>query len=210
MLLTNLAEPQWIPVSCSQTLLPVIMCFIDKTNATKGMQVKIKENADSTKNHYFCANHHIMINTTCYHFLWGNITLQCDNICNDMISAHLQSIPIFQHLYTCVLLQNAFPLVVNDLESDERTLLRFYNNFGNLKCKYENTSIYSKGFHTYKVKRTKILIGINMFKCLKGGYVSVKYVCDGNIDCPNSKSDEELCICNANVTTVHGAMKTFV
>ena len=106
-----------------------------------------------------------MINTTCYNFLWDNITLKCDILCDGMISAHFQSIPIFQYLYTCVLLQNAFPLVVNDLESDERTLLRFYNNFGYLKYKHENASKYSKGFHTYIVKKTEILIGINMFHC---------------------------------------------
>ena len=44
-----------------------------------------------------------------------------------------------------------------------------------------------------------------MFHCLEGGYVSVKFIYDGNIDCPSSKSDEELCICNAYVTSINGA-----
>ena len=207
MLMTNLAEPQWISVSCSLPLLSIVMCLIDKANMTKGMQIKVNQNAENTKNTYFCANHHIMINTTCYHFLRNNITLQCDNFCNGMISAYFQSISIFHHLYTCVLLQNAFPLVVNEMGSDEGSVFRFYNNFGHLKYKPENASKFSKEFHTFKVKKTKILIGINMFHCLEGGYISVKSICDGNIDCPNSNSDEELCICNANVIVDHGAKK---
>ena len=162
MLLTNLAEPQWVSVSCSLTLLPIVICFMDKRNGDK--DIKIDKNAENTKRIYFCKNHHIMINTTCYNFLWDNITLQCDNFCNGMISAYFQSISIFHHLYTCVLLQNAFPLVVKEMGSDGRSVLRFYNNFGHLKYKHENASKYSKGFHTYRVKKSVILIRINMFQ----------------------------------------------
>ena len=32
-----------------------------------------------------------------------------------------------------------------------------------------------------------------IFNCKKEGYILINYVCDGNIDCPNDKSDESDC-----------------
>ena len=37
MLLINLAEPQLVSVSCSLTLLPIVICFMDKRNGDKDM-----------------------------------------------------------------------------------------------------------------------------------------------------------------------------
>ena len=69
MLLTNLAEPQWISVPCSAALLPVALCVIDKAETKKS-----KQNIENANDIYFCPKTLIMINKTCYNFLWGSVT----------------------------------------------------------------------------------------------------------------------------------------
>ena len=41
-----------------------------------------------------------------------------------------------------------------------------------------------------------IFPGIHVFKCSNGSSILYQYICDGTTDCPNDKSDEELCVCS--------------
>ena len=73
MLLTNLAEPQWVSIPCEEDLLPVGVCVVHNNNLTNNMHEASSVNVRNAKNRYFCLENYTMINYTCYAFIWDNI-----------------------------------------------------------------------------------------------------------------------------------------
>ena len=185
MLLTNLAEPQWISVPCDEALLPVGICVVNRTST---IHITDK-NTENVQKMYFCHQSYIQINTLCYDFLWGNVILKSTEVCNGGTTANTDNILIFQHIYNSISIQSEFPLVIVENYSRERYLVRFYKTHSLFKY-YENITKYQEGFHTCKFSETELIKGNNIFQCLRGGYISFKYVCDGAVDCPNCNSDE--------------------
>ena len=55
-----------------------------------------------------------------------------------------------------------------------------------------------------------MFVGENIFKCIKGGYISSIYVCDDRIDCPFDNSEEKNCVCHIsqlNNISIHSFKK---
>ncbi len=68
LLLSNLAEAEWISINCSQKLLPHILCA---QNTNKSFQANSSfENHESVENIKSCFSGDIIVNGTCYMFVW--------------------------------------------------------------------------------------------------------------------------------------------
>ena len=66
MLLTNLAEPEWVPIKCDQRIIGDIMCMVPRNVNTN---VNISLNGDLVIFEKQC----IFISGKCYLFSWGSL-----------------------------------------------------------------------------------------------------------------------------------------
>ena len=196
MLLTNLAEPQWVSVPCDEDILPVGVCVIQNNNLTHKMYKESSSNVRNVKNRYFCLENYTMINNTCYAFIWDQIGAATSHY------AHLnkKTISIFMYLYNSIALKKLYPLVFGKDNYGDKYLFKFYKKDGILDYTISDVINAMEAFYTHAVQAEKVVNGSNLLYCFGGGFISNEYICDGINDCPNSKSDEDICSCNKQYT----------
>ena len=137
---------------------------------------------------YFCSIKHILLNKKCYSFQW--IDTKFNTIYNPNCNLSVnETIFVFHHIYNAVILTNIFPLVL----VKHKVLVQFYRNEHSLQYFYPNIT-HKEGYNTCIEKENQLVHGSNLYYCTGGGYISYMYFCDGNKDCPNSNSDETICI----------------
>ena len=67
MLLSNLAQPEWITASCHNNLLETVVCI----KYQKDINVT-QTNVENSINYSTCQNDNIRIQQKCFLFIWGN------------------------------------------------------------------------------------------------------------------------------------------
>ena len=120
-----------------------------------------------------------------------------------LIIIHIQkkkTISIFMHLYNSIALKKLYPLVLGEDNFGEKYLFKFYKKDGILTYTVSNETNEMEAFYTYQVKKDKVVKGSNLLYCIGGGFISYEHICDGIEDCHNSKSDEDVCVCNKKFT----------
>ena len=198
MLLSNLAEPEWIFIHCVQHLLPIVACTKGITNPTI-----MKTNFQIIANEYLCDHFHIRINDTCYFFTWSSY--------NVTHSSHLG----ISSLSTKTNIIEAVKIFVNSIHMDGKTLLsislrsfkgmhilKFWRHLNELKYQHHIvTSWKHEGYSVYISEKIQLNLRRLLFQCLNGTYILHEYVCDGIVDCIRDYSDEHMCICNDTIYT---------
>ena len=192
MLLSNLREPDWISVPCDKKLVNTVICKIQKETKDR----LIIDNLISSEFH-LCQLNTILVNVKCYAFLWGSYRNMSGQFCSDYKARGVSSTDI-THIYNilnAVSSVNMFPMLFLQNKGSQ-IIIQIYKLFGKLRLHHvsvQNSTL--DGFYICTFHQKKIIIGINMFHCQKGGYILHKYTCDGIKDCPNDNSDELSCIC---------------
>ena len=183
MLLQNLADPRWLPVHCYTGLLRNIICIKDKIT-----QESVHINNSTLKRIYFCESDAILVNGKCYHFLCTHrntlITCMRENIKVDIM--------IFKHVFEAIALEDMHLSAFTTMSSV--TFIQYLD-----KVTFDIRDVSHPGAEGYIIcpsKRTKIHLGTHMFNCSGGGNILNLFICAGTVDCPNDRSDEELCTCN--------------
>ena len=196
MLLSNLAEPEWIQINCTERLLVDVICVMktDHDNVSN-ITYHIGE-----KN-LICPINTIAKDTRCYLFLWYSINQPTDlkSYCKLYNSLPVKDIDIkyFHFLFDAI--QPVFPIILFLDDVFKTKIHRFtFNKF--LSVYQFNHSIISntnvEGFLLCTLKKMPVLTGNNMFQCKSDVFISYLYICDGIADCPNGdESDEEYCLC---------------
>ncbi len=208
MLLTNLAEPEWIYVPCQKGLLHQVIC--KKNRKKQDHSVWIGKNLNST-----CSEKHLSFRNHCHFFMWydgakhrsASFLQLCGE--HDMASWHFQHISVFRALFDAV--ESIFPhFLSHDSQMKSQLLKHWYTRHLTL-YKFRQSVIQSsdaKGFHIcYKEKSCPPVQNL-VFLCAGGGYVSKTYLCDGSIDCQNDDSDEQNCVCESSNHKSCRVMKT--
>ena len=202
LLLTNLAEPDWIQVNCSEKLLTSVFCITENNNNFHSKESHLEYNLMSTKNKS-CSSSLILKDNKCFIFVWFHYepTInfeKCDKY--DASSISLHSISLFIFLFEAV--SAVFPPFIFQNSSNTMMAQKFtYKIYLNvIKFHHEIVPLlFSEGLHVCSSNKLIFLAGNDMFQCHSGDYISYSFVCDGVVDCNEDIfSDEAFCICNTS------------
>ena len=189
MLVLNLAEPDWVSIPCNKQLLEHIFCYKNEPLMRTDIQ---KEN-----DYLVCSKGHILVRKNCYVFLWSNGIFKTRYLREfNARPVTIQTITFLKNIFDATSLRNDYPTILIQKDVNIVYVVKFQRSLNKITERHStvNKSI-AKGFYTYQYNRINIIIGINLFNCTKGGYISSEYICDGYTDCPNDQSDERFCIC---------------
>ena len=189
MLLTNLAEPEWISVDCNEPWAKDVLC-----------EVRDKANYHESLNSSFlllhaCLRGFLFLRGMCYIFLW-NVDLYQGHKTNcpegSKILQMYPGIELFQTLFDAIGAQ--FPPIL----SPNFQFVFSYDRYLNI-YKYKKHAVNIKEFKGVYICSDEVRpvpIGNNLFKCMDGTHILLDQVCDGKIDCPGEQHLDELeCQC---------------
>ena len=103
MLLSNLREPEWVPVNCKEKLLHFAICKYKRTNY----------NNYNIQDLYFCKSTNLLVNNKCYIFLWNNIW-NTSQYCNKFQAKgiSLNEFNSLYHIFNAVYSVDTFPNII--------------------------------------------------------------------------------------------------
>ncbi len=201
MLLTNLAEVEWVSIGCTKPLLSDVLCTISDTKndgnqSLKNMQLKM------------CSITFVAKGENCYLFHWFK-------------KSHDRHIPL-QH--TCwamkmevVTTEETFNYLLVATREPITPLLFPYNvsHVHQLQCiEYVSEPRHSiiwmhdaSGFYACSSPKHRKIVGSHLFLCFEGSYISGANVCNNMVDCPHMDSSDESCNCNHSDVDLHSTCK---
>ena len=188
MLLQNLAQPKWLSVDCNTTFLTHVLCIKDK------IIQKIEHiNSISLKRKHFCTSNAILVDGICYNFQWSdsNTNTRCtsENIKIDIM--------IFKCIFEAIALEDKqlSAFVKHNIKSI--TSVTFIRYLDTVTFNINSISLsHAEGYIICPSVKSKTQLGTHIFNCSDGGSILSHYICDGTVDCPNERSDEDYCSCN--------------
>ena len=202
MLLSSLANPEWISIPCSTPLLHFTICVKTRGNYHLDFQNGI---ISDNKEQYGCGNFQILKAETCYTFIWKeNISLKDSkrlykSLRKDAIA--FQDLQLFQIIFDAISPSQFIPKIIYFTNSSKLKIMSFALHNNRISFKY--ASIMSKqvaGHFVYKHNKNILMLESLTFHCDTGEYISFNYVCNRHSDCLNDNSDEIYCLCLQKVT----------
>ena len=191
MMITNLAEPEWISVNCEAKIFYHVLCITRSDQVNSATHTTVRHPSEIVD----CPMLAFVDHNTCLIFVWHD-----HNLTNDIIPTSfgqymkLTNISMFEYIFNGI--SEPFPMILSLIEEKETIILRFsYERVLNLFIyKQENISVSNaRGFHVFTFQKSVIALGLNWFVCRSGEYISVLFVCSGIVDCQRDSSDEEGC-----------------
>ena len=186
MLLHNLAERRWLSVDCNTPFLQYVICVKDKI-----IHDTVHINNTSVKSVHFCASNAIFVDDMCYNFQWTDSTTNISCINKDEFD-----IMLFKYILEAIALEDRHlsAFVKHNMKTiSSLTFIRYLDTVTFMN----NISLpHGEGYIIFPSVRHKIQLGTHIFNCSSGGNILNHYICDGTVDCPNDRSDEDYCVCN--------------
>ena len=191
MLLTNLAEPEWIQIGCSQNILASVICMQDKRNKSNLKAYTPQRKQLITK----CPSLSVSKKNECFIFQWIDTDLTITPL-------SLNNISFLTFVFDAIVIK--FPPILAPVSGLDNKMHKFF--YTKILNTYQFTRITidshkADGFFISSSERLRIESGSNTFFCASGSYISQLYICDGNVDCPYDNSDEMLAFCK-NITNI--------
>ena len=194
MLLTNLAEPDWMPISCESRIFTRVVCV----NKKPLLQSIAWNNVDTDTK---CPLISIVIREKCFYFKWKYEGETMELKLNSLTLNHLPQIK-FHHVFDALLLENSHITILTKHNIQTVQYFKVIKYLNKINYKVSNISLLkAEGFFLETLNKIKIIYGITMFRCEAGSFIMSDFVCNQLIDCPYDKSDEENCICSENWET---------
>ena len=196
MILSNLGKPTWISTPCDKKLLFFTFCSV-KQQFSK----KFKSNHNIKDQLFHCYSGQILLHEKCYLFMWSIHLVIASKVCkqNNWRLIHEKEIKSLQPIFEAV------SSTVNLTVIFVGTSLKYYairiqKKYGNLNFKKHSVAGFDiGGYHICKFRKKEIFIGLNIFHCQEGGYITSDNVCDEIVHCPYDNSDEIFCkVCDEN------------
>ena len=188
MLLNNLAEPDWISISCKRRILHWFICTTNLNNKTTDfIEPNLKDKS------YYCSLLHAMLDKICIAFHWIHKipfkNLPCRN--EHFISVKKLA-AILQSILDAVSYSEDYPVFLFISSSDqlsmytyERYLNTYYQKVTQIKA------IQSEGFYICIKSKNTTFAGGHLFQCNISHYILHSQICNGKIDCIHTEEDEK-------------------
>ncbi len=198
IVLTNLADPKWIHIPCKPKVAHAVYCSPDNLTGSPTQEMEI-ELSSSIK---FCTlNIHILINGSCFFFLWYNSSHLLQRMNQHRNETDIKRICSLFHAVSPM-----FPPIFSPLLDHTAVYTR---------CAVEGKMVTKPSIHPTEafvvlqgMKTTfKLKDFANLFICQRNIAISVFFQCDGVSDCAEGDvSDEEDCKCT-NTTAYNSKCK---
>ena len=182
MLLTNLAEPEWISIDCNQKITGDIMCMVPR-------HVNVNTNISLEEKSVIYKNPCISITGKCYLFYWGYLN-------ESLVSRHTRL-----NISKSTLIAMEYLVKATDTEFPPFHSFLYLMMYCKISRKWisHNFAESNKGLSIFWISGYKNIEFGNVFKCGQGILIAYAYVCDGKKDCPGDIAFDEIdCICNTN------------
>ncbi len=189
MLTMNIAEPEWINVGCSSQLLHDVWCVVPQNSS----QIKLVQNISGT----FCLFQQILISDIC--LVFSNNMSFIYTLESSLKTLAKKNLNVQFLIVLMKAISTNLPLLCISPPQDLKILCltceRIWNHFA---PKYIRGPMeHFGGLHIYTTRKTTADIGINLFLCAGGSYISSKHLCDGVVNCQmNDNSDEAMELCD--------------
>ncbi len=193
MLLSNLAEPEWIFSDCKRRQLSFTFCqkrtLIEERNTNI-----LKQNEQMS-----CSTCDFLTRNKCYLFLWfGNKALSYFDAApqtkKTLLSSNEYNFQMFRHMFDAI--TAVFPPLLTPHKTN-RSLVHTFSYIKVVNIYYPRANILPVhkvvGFLVYSSKKIRVKAKGNIFACAMGSYISHIYLSDGKSDCPSDCSDEAYC-----------------
>ncbi len=174
MLLSNLAEPQWISIQCYQPLTDDVICDISGGNKTFNISFPTQE---------LCLEGQIYRLNKCYSFAEKLVKHMIHHKC---LTKEQIDIKIMHFLIHAI--SSTFPPILSCVSRDILVFDKIFGIWENTFGFYDS----QKGLILSKFDMVEYSISGNLFVCNENLYISHLYVCDGISDCSDSL-DESSC-----------------
>ncbi len=181
LILTNLAQPQWITTHCDKKLAITFYCklssFGDKRNASNNIPMMV-----------VCGKTCVLRGDTFYNFQWSSAQ-------SDKVKKH--SIYSFGDKTTLEFVFHAISHSLAAIIFPNLTLLSYTRC--SLTYKYTVKPIFNGQKENLLLvstqSGTELVTHGGLFMCQSGTFLSIRGLCDGKIDCSFDHSDEDNCTC---------------
>ena len=195
ILLSNLAEAEWVSVPCNKPLTPFVTCV---RNFSKSHEANFSRQTSKDNKAFGCKWKGIKYFDTCYYFLWKSMLgqvlkrkscLQCLPLCNKE-----RALEVISHIYTAISVKHNLPPLVTCSKKQKLTTYNFFRHLNIIQ--YKSLNKFSKGYVIYHSSLLKFSLDYITFRCDTGEYISIDHLCDGKIDCLLDNTDENQCTCD--------------
>lgn len=210
LLLTNLGQPELINVDCYAGHLAKYLCIRMPNSSTETKQKGQNSNANFQMLNQSCGEM-FALQGRCWALLWH----QCDRSAsvNHRLLEPVTNESDIMHLKTLLSLTSLDWLNVASCHHKTTSLLCIFSKHTFLSpVEFESELVFSNQLSRkvpYVSHRTNVERKNNLFPCTNGSMISLKWLCDGQIDCPVENSDEEQCTCDhRNESVFCHSMKT--
>ena len=205
MLVSNLAEPQWIYVNCETPYLIDVLCVVEpsKIDSREDNKYTLSKDTDipTMVKKTYCSAGQILMDNKCYLFVWYTFRrhskMLLTEVCKGFYTTpvNFTSIDKFETIFNAI--TSRFPPILKDY--NRKIVQQFvYTRHINWYV-YKEDLIYTDSAEGFTVcEDKKITIkgkGSILFECEDGKYISKLYLCDGKIDCRLDGSDETYHLC---------------
>ncbi len=206
VLMGNLTEAEWINVLCDEQILRSVICMqrFEKHNKSRD------ENKNKHTETTFCSHKTVFIHRKCFLLFWGKTGSQEIGrmllLKHKFVPASLSDLHIVKDIFGTIAAQFPLLMATGKSASEQTILLQCRKYYVLVKCEYPFSPRGNhSGFHVFKVGKSHLWKGIHNKKCCDGSHITLLSICDGKIDCPSDKSDEEGCmIPNKSEEPSHG------
>ncbi len=194
LLLSNLLQPEWIPINCTEPHLFHVIC-------QKGL--KATHQSDPRDLLYFCSIGQFAQNRTCNQMHWYFRTQTRDvkfsaKICK--ASRLITQATEILHLLNAVD-QAISPLLLDTDPENKIVKIFVYNAQTDIMLSLSSQEFVLEqnlqGFYACQGKPAEVQSNENLFSCEDGSYISISSVCNGKPDCAEENAaDEAHCNCS--------------
>ena len=165
MLLSNLAEPEWIQIECNKNLLASVFCIQNERRES----VKQAFDYDEEKLVTQCPNLSVVKNNKCFMFQWH------ERISTGLYAKalSLRNISSFRFIFDAVTVN--FPAILSPVDKNNYLLNKFsYTKILN-NYEFHSKTLHpdqAEGFFVILSSRKPVNVGSNVFICTFGSHIS--------------------------------------